>query len=253
MSPLSRIDPAHARALVASWERAQQRYAVDRAERSEIVAALVATALQPGLPASVIDVGCGPGSLANLLAERHPDIDVVGIDADPLLLALGRAVAGPRVRLLEARAGASGWQRAVGARHPVAAVVGSGVFHYPSPDALAIIYRDVHDLLRPGGLFVNADHLEDGGSRLRALRRAIATPPGSAPAPVGSEWASWWREAGRDPSVRAALPGKPLTPVVAGENGLTIAEHEQALRTAGFEEIGVTWRHGPSAVLVAVR
>src|SRR5215471_16157253 len=42
-------------------------------------------ALQPSH--RVLDVGCGTGTLAVVIAGRHPDIDITGIDPDPKALA----------------------------------------------------------------------------------------------------------------------------------------------------------------------
>lgn len=46
--------------------------------------------------AYVVDLGCGPGNLTHLLAERWPGAEVLGIDASLEMVA--RAVPGPRVR-----------------------------------------------------------------------------------------------------------------------------------------------------------
>lgn len=48
-------------------------------------------ALAPG--DRVLDVGCGTGSLAVLLKQRHPDIEIVGLDPDPASLAIAKAKA----------------------------------------------------------------------------------------------------------------------------------------------------------------
>ena len=44
----------------------------------------------------VLDVGCGTGTLAIMTKERHPDTEVVGIDADPKILGIARAKAAKR-------------------------------------------------------------------------------------------------------------------------------------------------------------
>ena len=46
-----------------------------------------------------VDLGSGPGSLAVRLLDRIPGATVVAVDADPLLLALGRAAYGDRTGL----------------------------------------------------------------------------------------------------------------------------------------------------------
>ena len=38
-------------------------------------------------PARVVDLGCGPGSLTSLLAQRWPEADVLGLDSSPEMIA----------------------------------------------------------------------------------------------------------------------------------------------------------------------
>ena len=48
-------------------------------------------AIEPG--DRVLDVGCGTGSLAILLKNRHPDVEIVGLDPDPTALSIAKAKA----------------------------------------------------------------------------------------------------------------------------------------------------------------
>src|SRR2546430_13790941 len=59
-------------------------------------ALLEQAALRPGQ--RVLDVGCGTGTLATLIKQLYPDVEVVGLDPDPEALA--------RARRKAARAGA---------------------------------------------------------------------------------------------------------------------------------------------------
>ena len=48
-------------------------------------------------PASVVDLGCGPGQLTAKLAERWPEASIVGLDSSPEMIAKATAYAGPRL------------------------------------------------------------------------------------------------------------------------------------------------------------
>lgn len=244
--------------LVDSWERTQDRYATDRAARSAVVAELLDEVIgrcdlrgQEGAPPVVVELGCGPGTLADQLAERFPNVDVIGVDADGVLLALGRSVAGARVRLIEAQVGRDGWEHALGEIGPVLAVVASAVLHYPSPEELQVIYRQVHTLLAPGGLLVNADQFLDSQPRVADLQRRVAQVATDVGASL--DWDDWWAELRRVLGPEGSDEVLPVGPELGGENGLSVADHEAMLRSVGFGEVGVVWRCGAGAVLVAVR
>ncbi|HSU37185.1 MAG TPA: trans-aconitate 2-methyltransferase [Propionibacteriaceae bacterium] len=48
-------------------------------------------------PTSVVDLGCGPGSLTASLADRWPSAEIVGLDSSPDMIAQAEAYGGARV------------------------------------------------------------------------------------------------------------------------------------------------------------
>ena len=70
-----------------SWD--PERYLTYADERGrpfvELTARIGAVA-----PASVVDLGCGPGNLTRLLADRWPDARVQGLDSSPTMIAAAR-------------------------------------------------------------------------------------------------------------------------------------------------------------------
>ncbi|WP_223279226.1 class I SAM-dependent methyltransferase [Streptomyces sp. SDr-06] len=108
--------------------------------------------------APVADLGCGPGHVAGLLADRG--VKTVGIDVSGAMVALGRrtfpAVDFRQGDLLELPAADGEF---------AASVALYSVIHL-APSELHGAFREAHRVLRPGGLLLVAFHL---GSEVRHL------------------------------------------------------------------------------------
>src|SRR5690348_10307844 len=95
-------------------------------------------------PASVVDLGCGPGNLTRLLAQRWPDAEVTGIDASPEMIAAARAGGGEvRFEVADLRA----WLASSPARVDV--VVSNATLQWV-PDHLELLPA-LLDAVAPGG------------------------------------------------------------------------------------------------------
>lgn len=236
------------------WDAQQERYVPDREERFRVVIDVVASVAGDG-PASVVDLGCGPGSLSQRLTEALPGVQVVGVDADPLLLGLGRANTNPRVRLIEANLAAPGWPDATGLPGPWDAAVSSTALHWLSPEDLGQLHRVLARNLRPGGVFVNADNLGLGSPRLDAIADAVrAARTQRVGTQNNEEWAAWWQALRTDDELAPLIDARSDAAIAhGGENGLTVWQHADLLRQAGFAEAGPVWQFGDDHVLVAVR
>jgi SAM-dependent methyltransferase len=235
------------------WDAQQERYVPDREERFRVVIDVV-RAVTDGA-ASVVDLGCGPGSLSQRLVDALPSARVVGVDADPLLLGLGRANADPRVRLIEADLVDPGWPDATGLPGPWDAAVSSTALHWLSPVDLGRLYRVLADNLRVGGVFVNADNMGVGQPRLDSLADAVRVARTRRVGTDGNEeWGAWWQALRTDDELASLVDARSHAAIAhSGENGLTVWEHAELLRQAGFAEAGPVWQFGDDHVLVAVR
>ncbi len=248
---------ATAEKWVERWERQQQRYAVDREARFTVIADVVEhiTAGHSGSPL-VVDLGCGPGSLAARLARRLPHADVVAVDRDPLLLELARACHPDTARYVDAVIGEEGWTDALGLDRPLDAAVSSTALHYLSAETLRRTYHEIARLLRPGGVFVNADHLTQDSPALaeitghlghrRAERRQVFSH---------EDWASWWDALTEEHEMAELLAERGRRQQEAAADGacLSAADHARLLRQAGFRAAGTVWQYGDSHVVVAAR
>ena len=74
--------------MAHTWD--PDRYLAYADERGRPFVELLARVDDPA-PATVVDLGCGPGNLTALLADRWPSADLRGVDSSPEMIAESRA------------------------------------------------------------------------------------------------------------------------------------------------------------------
>jgi trans-aconitate methyltransferase len=244
-----------ARAWIDRWDRQQESGIPHREERfTTLIDAVEAGVGRPD--PTVIDLGCGPGSLSARLLRRLPEATVVAVDTDPLLLSLGRAgYAGlPGLRFVELDLNAPGWTERLGLDRPADAAVSTTALHWLPPERLRGMYADLATVLRSGGLLLNGDHLQSDDTAIAALERAVAERAAGRRPHHGrlEEWGQWWEAVAADPLLARLGGARPGTAGHHGSESGTLVTHVDALRAAGFAEIGTLWQRGDDRLLCAV-
>ena len=246
---------------IARWDTQQLGYLPDREER---FTALI-DAVQEGIGVPdplVLDLGCGPGSLAVRLLDRLPAATVIGVDADPLLLTLGR-VAWPDhagLRFAEVDLRVKGWTSALGMDAMADAAVSTTALHWLPAPALAAMYAELGTVLRPGGLMLNGDHFTEDDKvapTLARLGRALIEREESRRFPGGhpESWSGWWQAVGAEPALTGLVAERAIRNVDGDHHdslSRRLSTHVDALRAAGFAEIGTIWQRGENRLLCAV-
>jgi len=244
--------------LLARWDRQQEGYIKQREERFEVMFEVLESAL--GKAFTVVDAACGPGSLSRRLLDRFPTARVIAIDADVMLLEMARialARDSDRTRVVQADLSQPAWSQKVleaadslGADRP-SALVSTTALHWLSPGDLAEFYGAAGELLKPGGIVMNGDHMRFDGrwptlaniaksARQRIEREAVASGE--------DDWDAWWERASRVSrlaelkTLRDAFFAARRPKRMASGEDCSVDFHVAALRHAGFTEVGTAWQ-----------
>jgi SAM-dependent methyltransferase len=241
---------------LARWDAQQAGYLPHREDRFTVIASAVAALREDPL---VLDLGCGPGSLSARVLARLPSARVVAVDADPVLLMLGRHALehlGDRLVWVDADLRDEAWPNALPVNPPFDAVISTTALHWLHVPELASLYRRLAGLLRPGGAFLDGDHMphDDDQPTISALARHVADAEPAAD-PIRETWSEWWAAIEDDPAFAAAFAQRARRRLehAADEDAPAYSVHKRLLLEAGFAEVGTVWQWGSDRVLSAVR
>ncbi|MCX5375923.1 trans-aconitate 2-methyltransferase [Streptomyces sp. NBC_00091] len=238
-----------------SWDRQQEWYMPDREERFRVMLDMVEALVGPS--PRVLDLACGTGSITDRLLRRFPRATSTGLDLDPALLTIARGhfAGDERVGFVTADLKDPHWREALPYDSYDAVLTATALHWLPSKD-LAALYGQIAPLVRPGGVFMNADHMPDPATpRIDAAEHAHRHAAMDRARAAGVlDWRDWWALAGADPVLAEAVKARYE---IYGEHadGDTPDEfwHARALREAGFAEARSVWRSPSDALVLGLR
>jgi len=243
-----------AAAWVRRWELQQARHVP---ERKDTFALMLDVLHRLGaIPGRVVDLGCGPGSLAERVLSRWPQAEVIGIDLDPVLLELGKRTLRDRVRWIEADLRCPSWsQRLEGP--PFDAALSATALHWLDPEHLGHLAGGLAARLRRGGVFANYDTmlLDAADPRLRALSHDLRLALSDAAMAESSaeDWSEWWNALRAEPELAGQFSERALRFGARPHGrGTTLTQFVRALRGAGFQEVGTLKQVANRRLLVAI-
>ena len=122
-------------------------------------------------PATILDLGCGDGIAAQAIIDRFDVERAVLVDFSPPMLSL----AGERfssteidVNLISGDLLTTDWSSSVQALGPYDLVISRYAIHHLPDSRKRLLYAEVFGLLRPGGWFVNLEHVKSGNQQYQA-------------------------------------------------------------------------------------
>jgi SAM-dependent methyltransferase len=138
-------------------------------------------------------------------------------------------------------------------------VLSTTALHWLAPGTLARVYRELGQLMRPGGVFLNGDHMAYAPDRptlrelaMKTRERRRATAPSDSTAET---WEGWWEAVAAEPGLRDLHAERERRFSWRDRKWVNAGLDFQigALRDAGFREVDVIWQRLDNRVLMAVR
>ena len=134
-------------------------------------------ALNPGA-VTFLDLGCGSGILGASLLNRFDDSRCVFADFSPPMLETAREALSEfegRTEFVDVDYGDPQWPSMLGHAAPFDAIVSGYSIHHQPDERKRAIYSEIFELLRPGGVFINVEHVASASSRLEDEWNAMLT------------------------------------------------------------------------------
>jgi SAM-dependent methyltransferase len=244
------------------WDAQQQIYMPDREER--FAAMLDTVEAVVGDQPRILDLAGGTGSITRRALDRFPAGSSVIVDVDAALLAIaaGTFADDDRVRVIAVDLATPEWRITLGADDgSFDAVLTATALHWLPAERVAGVYAEVGALLRPGGIFANADHMADDGLPIvteSLARFSEARHTRLMASPDAADWDGWWAALRTEPELAAAIAARDARFADRGgsahtESTMPSTWHIASLRDAGYSEAGLVWRGLTDAVVVAAR
>ncbi len=220
------------------------RYQPGRAGAIERLLDLVETRCAGPAP-RVLDVGGGTGTLCARLLERLPRAEPTLLDLDPVMLTIAASALPSSVEVVRADLRDPGWHERL-PRTGYDAVLAVMALHYLPPGRLTELYAELAGLVRPGGLLATVDDMPDAAA---SGTRPVVLDDGEV------SWAGWWEQVAEDPTLgpAAAERARLFAGSPSAEWHPPAAWHLRALGAGPFDDIGVAWRDGDQAAVVAFK
>ncbi len=119
----------------------------------------------------MLDLGCGDGVLGRSILASHPGAAAVFVDFSGTMLAAAKKQisAGSQAEFIQQDFGDHHWVDAVSRRAPFDVVVSGFSIHHQEDARKQELYREIFHILRPGGLFLNLEHVSSPTKRLEDI------------------------------------------------------------------------------------
>jgi len=164
--------------IKSSWEIEENAKAFLEFERgavpgTELQLAVIASIVKNWFPnpSRILDLGCGDGILGRFLLDSFPTASGVFVDfSDPMLGAAGENLSNaPNSTIIKADFATPNWLESVDSDKPFDIVISGFAIHHQPDGRKKELYAEIYELLSPGGIFLNLEHVESSTPEVEQL------------------------------------------------------------------------------------
>ena len=235
------------------WEAMQNCYVPQRLYRFDLMLQLADLSREGEV--QILDLGCGPGSLAFRALQHCPNACIVAVDFDPVLLAMGQQIAKEttdHIQFVQADIRQANWWTAYDGIFDL--VLSATALHWLSAKHLAETYQRIYRVLKPSGWFMNSDHIasDNPETQTRYRRMLQAKQQAAIRAVRGDDWDGYWENLGRELGQLDLQALRNEAEYWEGTDGGQPKQvHITVLRQCSFERVEVHWQDLGEAVMGA--
>ncbi|MGL4858747.1 MAG: class I SAM-dependent methyltransferase [Enterobacteriaceae bacterium] len=177
---------------------------------------------------SIIDLGCGTGSVARAVQEKFPHAQITCVDISPKMLEMATQKIGAEHQFIHCDFDNFTFPD----RYDL--VISSLALHHLETESdKGVFYKKIFDALRPGGMFINIDIVLAGDAQLQDVYM--------------EKWIAFMREAVSEREIT-----EQWLPTYENEDRPTsIMTHTDLLRQAGFSCLDIVYKYYNFAVYCA--
>lgn len=193
----------------------------------------------PRAPRRVLDLGCGDGIILATVLEAFPEATGIALDFSPLMLEQARArlaVFTSRATTVEADLQTPAWRAKV--QGPFDAILSGLAIHHLVHERKRELYGEIFEILTPGGLFLNSEHVASLSPRGEELFNDAMT----------EHLYQRRRERGEDVTLDQVQRDFLERPDRAANILAPVDEQCRWLRDIGFQEVDCFWKHFELAI-----
>lgn len=119
-----------------------------------------------------LDLGCGDGVLGRQLLEEWPDANGIFMDFSEPMISSANKKCEPyseRSTIILQDYGKSNWAEIIKDSTPLDVVISGYSIHHQEDDKKYRIYKDIFSILKPGGIFLNLEHVASPNPKIEKL------------------------------------------------------------------------------------